>query len=114
MTDPSQCLVVGRWRIIGSDLWDRDYLDLVEPARLILDDAGHGEIAFGAFQGGLDIEYGKSLVFFRWAGFDEGDEVWGDGSAELLDDGSLEIEFNRVDGDEAILTAVRETSSAAC
>ncbi|WP_022728869.1 hypothetical protein [Fodinicurvata sediminis] len=113
MAEPSLCRVVGRWRITGSDIWDRDFLDLVEPARLSLDNAGQGEIVFGAFQASLDIQYGKSIVFFHWAGFDEGDEVWGDGSAELLDDGSLEIELNRVDGDEAILTAVRETTPAA-
>jgi len=30
---------------------------------------------------------------FRWAGCEEGDEVEGEGTAELLDDGSIEIEF---------------------
>jgi hypothetical protein len=38
----------------------------------------------------------------------------GSGSAELLEDGSLEIEFDRHHGDHAILKAERETSSAAC
>lgn len=114
MSDPAQCLVVGRWRITGSDLWDRDFLDLVEPAHLTVDDAGHGEIVFGAVQVALRVEYGRSIVFFRWNGSDEGDEIWGDGSAELQDDGNLEIEFNQADGDEAILIAVRETSSPAC
>jgi len=42
------------------------------------------------------------------------DEVSGDGSAELLDDGSIEIEFAYRDGDEAVLKAKRETSSTAC
>ena len=41
------------------------------------------------------------------------DEV-GSGSAELPDDGSLEIEFAHYHGDQAILKAERETSSAAC
>ena len=40
-------------------------------------------------QASLDLEYGRSMVFFTWAGFDEMDEVSGSGSAELLDDGSL-------------------------
>jgi hypothetical protein len=44
-------------------------------------------------QAGLDLEYSRSAVFFTWAGFDEMDEVAGSGSAELQDDGSLEIEF---------------------
>ena len=42
------------------------------------------------------------------------DEVRGEGSPELLDDGSIEIEFAYHDGDEAILKAKRETSSTAC
>ena len=49
-----------------------------------------------------------------WAGFDEMDEVTGDGSAELLDDGSIEIAFAYHNGDEAILKASRITSSTAC
>jgi Transposase domain (DUF772) len=42
-----------------------------------------------------------------WArlGFDEMDEVSGDGSAELLDDGSIKIEFAYHNGDEAVLKA---------
>ena len=75
---------------------------------------GHGEIAFGAFQASLDLAYGYSDVSFDWAGFDEMDEVRGSGSAELLEDGSLEIEFDRHHGDEAILKAERATSSATC
>ncbi|MGB8183813.1 MAG: hypothetical protein WCF37_02220, partial [Pseudolabrys sp.] len=47
-------------------------------------------------------------------GFDEMDEVSGGGSAELLDDGSIEIGFAYHNGDEAVLNAKRETSSTAC
>jgi hypothetical protein len=43
-------------------------------------------------QATLDIECSRSSVGFVWEGFDEMDEVRGDGSAELLDDGSIEIE----------------------
>ena len=48
------------------------------------------------------------MVFFRWRGFDEGDEVTGEGSAELQDDGTLEIELSFDAGDDAILKARRE------
>jgi len=41
-------------------------------------DRGCGEIAFGALQAGLDIEYSCSSVGFTWEGFDEMDEVSGD------------------------------------
>jgi hypothetical protein len=47
-------------------------------------------------------------------GRDEMDEVTGTGSAELLEDGSLEIEFAYHLGDEAVFKAVRENSSTAC
>ena len=58
--------------------------------------------------------YSRSSIGFTWQGFDEMDEVLGDGSAELLDDGSIEIEFAYHNGDEAVLKAKRETSSTAC
>ena len=114
MTAPMNCQLIGRWRIVEADLWDRDYLDLVEPATMTIRADGHGEIAFGAMQAGLDLEYSRAAVFFTWAGFDEMDEVGGSGSAELQDDGSLEIEFVYHLGDEAALKAVRATSSTAC
>ena len=47
----------------------------------------------------------RASVGFTWEGFDEMDEVSGDGSAELLDDGSIEIEFAYHNGDEAVLKA---------
>ena len=101
------CAVIGKWRIIEADLWDRDYLDLVQPARMAFDGNGHGEFAFGCVNGGLEYEYSRRIIFFSWQGFDEMDEVRGDGSAELDDDGSLEIEFRFHLGDEAILKARR-------
>ena len=84
--------VVGRWRIVEADLWDRDYLDLCGPASLVIRAQGDGEIAFGAMQ----------------------PEVSGSGSAELQDDGSLEIEIEFHLGDGAVLKAVRDPSSTAC
>lgn len=114
MIAPVTCQLIGQWRIIEADLWGRGFLDLVEPAMLVIQDDGHGTIAFGAMQASLDLEYGRSIVFFTWAGFDEMDEVSGSGSAELLENGSLEIEFAYHLGDEAVLTAKRATSSAAC
>jgi hypothetical protein len=105
--------VVGRWRIVKADLWDRDYLDLCGPATLVVEASGHGEIAFGAMQASLDIDYGRGEIGFTWAGFDEMDEVSGAGSAELQDDGSLQVEFEYHLGDEAVLQAVRDPSSTA-
>ncbi|ESW77790.1 hypothetical protein NKL07_33485 [Mesorhizobium sp. C280B] len=114
MTAPAGCQLIGRWRIIEADLWDRGYLNLGGPATITIGPDNNGEIAFGALQAGLDLSYGLSIVHFTWGGCDEMDDVTGDGHAELLDDGSIEITFAYHNGDEAILKAVRQTSSTAC
>ena len=110
----SNCRLIGRWRIVAADIWDRDYLDLVGPAVITITPDGSGEIAFGAMQANLDIGYSGSSVSFTWYGFDEMDEVSGDGHAELLDDGSVEITFASHNGDEAVLKAKPQTFSTAC
>lgn len=108
------CKLVGRWRIVEADIWERDHLDLCGPAAMRVRADGHGEIAFGALEATHDIEYGRSSIDFTWVGFDEMDQVSGKGSAELLDDGSIEIEFAYHHGDEAVIKAKRSTSSTAC
>ena len=114
MTAPFDCQVVGRWQIVEADLWDRDYLDLVEPAYIAFDENGRGEFAFGVVNAAMDLEYGRRIIFFTWAGFDEMDEVGGTGSAELEDDGTLEIEISFHLGDDAIFKAERAISSTDC
>lgn len=86
----------------------------MDPPRFTIGAGNHGETAFGAMQATIELGYGPSMVFFTWVGFDEMDEVTGDGHAELLDDGSIEITFLYHNGDEAILKAKRDTSSTAC
>ena len=113
MSAPANCRLIGRWRIVESDLWDRTHLGLCGPATLTITAQG-GEIAFGALQAGLEVEYARDSIGFRWAGCEEGDEVGGEGTAELLDDGTIEIEFAYHNGDEAVLKAKRVTSSTAC
>jgi hypothetical protein len=108
------CRLIGRWRIVAADLRDGSYLDLCGPAMLDIRADGYGEIAFGALQASLDLAYGRSDVAFDWQGSDDMHEVDGSGSAELLEDGSLEIDFEYRNGDELMLKAERATSSAAC
>jgi hypothetical protein len=114
MSAPAKCELIGRWRIFEADIWDHDYLDLCGPAMITITDHGRGEMAFGALQADLDIEYSRCSIGFPWEGFDEMDEVCGEGSAELLDNGSIEIEFEYRNGDEALLKAKRDPSSTAC
>ena len=68
MTAPAGCQLIRRWRIVEADLWDRDYLDLVAPASITVGAGDHGEIAFGAMQAGLHLEYSPTMVFCTWAG----------------------------------------------
>jgi hypothetical protein len=59
-------------------------------------------IGVGALEGRHEVEYARDSIGFHWAGCDEGDEVEGEGTAELLDDGTIEIEFAYRNGDEAV------------
>jgi hypothetical protein len=109
---PANCRLIGRWRIVESDLWDRAHLDLSGPATLTITAQG-GEIAFGALEASKSNTPATRSVS---TGPDarEGDEVEGEGTAELLDDGTIEIEFAYRNGDEAVLKAKRDPSSTAC
>jgi hypothetical protein len=77
-------------------------------ATITIADHGHGPIAFGTFQAGLDIESSRSSGRLH---LDEMDEVSGNGSAELLDDSSIEFEFAYHSGEEAVLKAQRDSST---
>ncbi len=114
MSAPMGCTLIGRWRIVAADTWERGYPDLCAPAMLDIGADGHGEIAFGALQAGLNLAYGHSDVSFTFVGSDEMDEVRGSGSAELLEDATLEIELDFEHGDDAVLRAESAGSSAAC
>jgi hypothetical protein len=106
----SSSLALGRWRIFEADLWDRDFLDLVEPAYIRFAADGHGEFMFGCVSGSMNCSYGLDSASFTWAGFDEMDETSGDGDADLHND-ILTIELNFDRGDEAVLKARRWESS---
>ena len=68
------------------DVWDKDFLDLVETAHLTFKDAADGEIAFGALKGFLDVRYGtrdgSACAEFSWEGNDENDPASGRGWAQ--------------------------------
>ena len=91
MSDPVECQLIGRWRIGEAELWEPAYLDLAGLAYLEIADNGWAEFAFGAIEATAEPEYGRTIVFFRWTGSDEGDEISGDGSAKLQNDGTIEI-----------------------
>jgi hypothetical protein len=94
MNATTGCELLGRWRIVEGDLWDHEYLDLVEPAYISFAKNGCGEFAFGVVNATMELGYGQRILFFNWSGFDEGDQICGNGSAELEDDGTIEIELS--------------------
>jgi len=101
---PANCQRIGGQRIVEAGLWDREYLDLCGPAMLTI--TTHGvEIVFGAMEAGLEVENARDSIGFRWPGSDEGDQIEGEGTPELLDDDTIEIESSYSNGDKAILTA---------
>jgi hypothetical protein len=54
------------------DVWDSDFLDLVEEAHLTFQGKSDCEIAFGALKGFLDVRYGtrdgSACAEFSWVG----------------------------------------------
>ena len=71
MSGPASCEVIGCWRIVVSDLWDREYLDLAGPAYLQIGAEGWAEFSFGAVDATAKLQYGRRVIFFHWSGFDE-------------------------------------------
>ena len=54
MRRAAKSALIGKWRIIEMGLWDKDYLDMVEPAYIQFKANGLGEFKFGCVVGGLD------------------------------------------------------------
>ncbi len=79
----------GKGRIVETELWGRAYLDLAGAASIEINERGLGDMAFGALTAALHRAYTPSGFDFTWDGSDEGDQLSGDGWAELQPDGSL-------------------------
>ncbi len=101
--------IVGKWRITGMTTWDRAYIDLVGPRFVTFATREMGEMAFGVVTATLDCTFnaGKTDVGFEFTGSDEGDEISGEGWAELEDPDKIrgEIEFHN--GDDTALEGRR-------
>jgi hypothetical protein len=97
--------LVGKWRIVEMELWDKSFIDLVGPGFIEFDGKGRGEFGFGAVTGTLDCSDILAGTDFTWAGSDEMDEASGKGRAELQDDGSLSGEIAFHNGDKSSFRA---------
>ena len=97
--------LIGKWRIVQTDLWEADYLDMLEPAFIEFKRGGLGEFRFGCVIAGIDCHYMSTAVHFTWQGSDEMDEVCGNGIALLEDDVTISGEISFHLGDEATFKA---------
>ena len=103
-------LLTGVWRIVDTELWDLDDLDLLEPAHLILEPDGLGALRLLAIEADLDYRIverdGCAAVEFSFEGSDEGDQISGRGWA-ILDGEQLRGRLFLHRGDDSGFTAGR-------
>jgi hypothetical protein len=104
-------LIEGRWRIVETELWDREALDLVVPAYISFDRQGLGEMQLIAIGASIDYRVEQrddaTVLEFSWSGFDEMDATSGRAWARIDGDtmrGKLFIH----QGDESTFVARRE------
>ena len=72
-------------------------------------------MAFGVLDAALDGGFTPDGIAFEWTGSDEGDQVSGNGWADLREDGCLEGEIVYHNGDETtFIAAPWAPFSAAC
>lgn len=66
---------LGDWRLVEMSAWDVDYLDEIEPARIVIRQNGTGTLQFGCVQGKMDCSVDtigdQQCLGFSWEGSDE-------------------------------------------
>ena len=104
-------MFLGKWRIVETELWDREDLDLVAPATLSLNRNRVGQIAFLAVEAQVDYRVvtreGLPAIEFSFEGFDEGDEIAGRGWA-ILEGKQLRGRLFFHQGDDSSFVARRD------
>ncbi len=78
---------LGRWKITWMDMWDQDYIDLVESGYFLFNEDNLGEFVFGAVRGWLDVRVStrQPMLEYSWQGESEGDQLCGRGVFEFAD-----------------------------
>jgi hypothetical protein len=89
----------GTWRILSTDLWVGEDLDLVEPAHITIKRGGKGDLVLGAVNATLDWTVRLQHLEFTLHGFDDDTEISGHGYAQLenAEDLSGRILFHKGD-----------------
>jgi hypothetical protein len=104
--------IVGRWRIVETELWDPEALDLVRPAFIEVGQDGLGHFGFIAVDGYMDCREaqrdGRPGIEFSWDGADDSHDASGRGWAIVEPDGSLRGRIYFHLGDDSGFRAVKE------
>ncbi len=103
--------VIGTWQITRTELWDREALDLVEPAFIRFEADQLGELGMIALRADVDYrvesEDLRPRVEFSFAGDDDGTPCSGRGWAALGDDDVLRGRIYIHRGDDSAFEAER-------
>jgi hypothetical protein len=99
--------VKGKWRLMSMAMWDKDFLDMIEPAHISFDAQDSGTLAFGCITATLNCSLTTSDADFTFEGQDEMETTSGEGWAELQTDGTIEGEITLQNGDESTFIATR-------
>jgi hypothetical protein len=99
---------LGTWRIVETELWGKDALDLVMPAYITFEAEGPGHFQMIAIQGEIDPRFESNRVEFSWVGDDEGDETNGRGWAEIGKDGKLRGRIYFHQGDDSSFVGMKK------
>ena len=97
----------GKWLIKEMELWDRDFIDLVERGHFTFEQDGSGSFAFGAVSGYMDCKGSKGKLEFTFQGEDECDPTSGRGYVKSAKGNKLSGRIYFHDGDDSRFTAVR-------
>lgn len=107
----------GTWRIVETELWDVDALDLVQPAHITFDRDGLGELQLIAIGASIDHRVseraGAPFVEFSWSGYDDSDPASGRGWARIEPGGALKGKLFIHQGDESSFVAYCEVGAQA-
>lgn len=98
---------LGTWRIIETEMWDQDALDMIVPAHITFTPDDLGSFEMIAVQAELDPRFASNRVEFSWVGEDDGDERSGRGWAEIGKDGKLRGRIYFHMGDDSSFVAKR-------
>jgi len=97
----------GWWRIIDTEAWVNDGLDILGPALLSLTGSGD-RLRMHCLLANVNANATKTGVSFSWEGAWEYDPVSGTGSVKLGKNGQLRGEIRIRDGDKSRFLAERD------